>query len=121
MTGKYGMNTRNPPAEDVSVSNVSIIHQGVVFYHYLGMFCNGSNLQVVAFVYLDVIINYNARICKAEKHLVAQTRKAMFSIIRNARQLMLPIDVQLELVDTTDVPILTYGCGMWSVEDTSRS
>jgi hypothetical protein len=40
-------------------------------------------------------------------HLVQQARKAMFIVLRKARKLNLPIDMQLELFDTMVVPIFS--------------
>jgi hypothetical protein len=37
----------------------------------------------------------------------------MFSLYKKIRNLDLPIDFQLKLIDNTIVPILTYGCEVW--------
>ena len=41
----------------------------------------------------------------------------MYSVIRNARRLSLPIDIQLQLFDNMVTPILLYGCEVWGKED----
>jgi hypothetical protein len=80
---------------NIQKTKVMVVSKGKIrnvptFYY------NGSELEVVSeFSYLGVVINHNGRFCKAKKHLVAQARKAMFSILRKARKLMLPIDLQL--------------------------
>ena len=40
------------------------------------------------------------------KHLADQARKAMFSLLRKARKLLLPTDIQLHLFDSMIIPIL---------------
>ena len=37
----------------------------------------------------------------------------MFYLISKARRLDLPIDIQLQLFDSTVLPILLYGCEIW--------
>ena len=41
----------------------------------------------------------------------------MFSLLRRSRQLDLPLDIQVELFDTLIMPILTYGCEVWGVQN----
>jgi hypothetical protein len=41
----------------------------------------------------------------------------MFIVLKKARKLNLPIDMQLELFDTMVVPILLYGAEMWGFEN----
>ena len=41
----------------------------------------------------------------------------MFSIIRKARKLFLPIDMQLNLFDTMVTPIILYGSEIWGIEN----
>ena len=43
-----------------------------------------------------------------KKHIVSQTQKAMFSVLKRSRELELPIDLQLELFDSLVLPILLY-------------
>ena len=37
----------------------------------------------------------------------------MFSLISKSRRLSLPIDIQLQLFDSTVLPIMLYGCEIW--------
>ena len=39
--------------------------------------------------------------------------KAMYALIKRARYLHLPIDIQIELFSKIIKPILTYGCKIW--------
>ena len=40
----------------------------------------------------------------------------MYAVLRKARCFNLPIDVQLELFDVLVVPVILYGCEVWSPE-----
>ena len=45
--------------------------------------------------------------------------RAMFYLISKARRLDLPIDIQLQLFDSTVLPILLYGCEIWGYSNVS--
>ena len=57
---------------------------------------------------------------KTKKHLVDQARKAMFSLVRKARKLFLPFDIQLHLFDSMITPILLYGTEMTNIDNILR-
>ena len=69
------------------------------------------------FSYLGIKFNYNGKFGKTKKHLVDQARKAMFSLLRKARKLFLPFDIQLHLFDSMITPILLYGTEVWGCEN----
>ena len=52
---------------------------------------------------------------KNEKQLIDQARKAMFSLVRKARKLFLPLDLQLHLFDSMITLIFIYGSEVWDV------
>ena len=66
---------------------------------------------------MGIKFNYNGKFGKTKKHLVDQARKAMFSLVRKARKLFLPIDLQLHLFDSMITPILLYGSEVWGCEN----
>ena len=70
-----------------------------------------------SFKYLGVILNYNGSFAKHTKHAIEQSQKAMFALLRRSRQLDLPIDLQLELFDSLNKPILLYECEIWGFEN----
>ena len=71
-----------------------------------------------SFKYLDVNLNYNGSFAKHRKHVIEQSQKAMFALLRRSRQLLdLPIDLQLELFGSLIMPILLYGCEIWGFEN----
>ena len=45
-----------------------------------------------------------------KKHIAAQATCAMFCLLKRARSLLLPIDLQIEMFEKTVKPILLYGC-----------
>ena len=69
------------------------------------------------FSYLGIKFNYNGKVGKTKKHLVDQARKAMFSLIRKARKLFIPFNIQLHLFDSMVKPILLYGTEVWGCEN----
>jgi hypothetical protein len=50
------------------------------------------------------------------KSLVEKGNKAMFSLLKQDRNLDLPLDCLLSAFDKMIVPILTYGCEVWGYE-----
>ena len=61
------------------------------------------------FSYLGIKFNYNGKFSKTKKRLVDQARKAMLSLVRKARKIFLPFDIQLHLFDSMITTILLYG------------
>ena len=79
---------------------------------------NGEALETVEeFSYLGVKFNFNGKFLKTKKFLIEQARKAMFALLRKAKQMCLPVDIQLHLFDTLVLPILLYSSEVWGFED----
>ncbi len=79
---------------------------------------DGEKLNIVTdFQYLGIIFSCKGNCNAAKAHIVQQARKAMFIVIRKARKLNLPIDIQLELFDSMVMPILLYGTEIWGYEN----
>ena len=62
------------------------------------------------FKYLSVILKKQRKITSMKKHVVEQSKRALFSLYRKIRNIDLSIECQLKLFDNTIVPVLTYGC-----------
>ena len=73
--------------------------------------------NVNTYKYLGLIFTPNGRFKESIKYLCNQAQKAMFSVIKKARNLQLPLDVQLHLFHSTVMPIALYGCEVWGYED----
>ena len=82
-------------------------------FHY-----NAELLEIVDdFSYLGIKFNYNGKFGKTKKYLADQVRKAMFSLVKKARKIFLPPDLQLHLFDSMITPILLYGSEVWGCEN----
>jgi hypothetical protein len=60
------------------------------------------------FSYLGVIFYYNYSFVHTKKKLVEQAQKALYAIYYQIRNLQLPIDLQLNMLDSFVAPILLY-------------
>ena len=79
---------------------------------------NDDRIEVVSeYKYLGVLFSRSGSFLTMKKHIAKQATKAMFHLLKKARALLLPIDIQLELFDKTIKPILLYGCEIWGVGD----
>ena len=79
---------------------------------------NNEKLTIVEdFQYLGILFSRKGNFQKNKVRLVQQARKAMFSLLRKARKLWLPVDILLQLFDATVVPILLYGSEVWGYEN----
>ena len=70
--------------------------------------------EVGEFKYLGVLLSRNGSFYATKKHLASQADKAMHSLIKKTRSLLLPTDLQIELFDKLVKPILLYGSEVWS-------
>ena len=79
---------------------------------------DGKRLDIVNHMkYLGIVFNQSGNIFMTKKHSYDQAQKAMFALLRTARQKSLPIHVVLQLFQTTVLPILLYGCEIWGYEN----
>ena len=71
-------------------------------------------IEVVSdYVYLGVKINFDNTFAKAMKKQLDQGRRAQFSMLIKARNLDLPIYIQIKLFESIVCPILLYGSEVW--------
>ena len=81
---------------------------------------NGQELSVDdSFIYLGAMFSYNGHFTRNNQRLFDQARKAMFSVLKKLRKLLLPIDIQLQMFDTMVLPILLYGSEVTGFENHS--
>ena len=69
---------------------------------------NGQALEMMISLYT---CGHSSRTMGAFWHhqiLADQARKSMFAVLRKCRKLYLPVDIQLQLVDSILVPVLLY-------------
>ena len=103
---------------NISKTKVVILSKGKIRRRKPVFYYNGDTIEIVDdFSYLGIKFNYNGKFGKTKKHLVDQARKATFSLIRKARKLFLPLDIQLHFFDSMITPILLYGAEVWGCEN----
>ena len=74
-------------------------------------------IEVVSdYVYLGIKMNSNNTFAKAMKKQLDQGRRAQFSMLIKARNLDLPIDIQIKLFESIVCPILLYGSEVWGFQ-----
>ena len=80
---------------------------------------NGVQLEVVSeYKYLGILFSRSGSFSAAKKKYIAnQNTRAMFSLLKKARDLLLPLDLQIEIFQKTVIPILLYGCEVWGFGD----
>ena len=77
---------------------------------------NGIQLEVISDIkYLGILFCRSGSFSAAKRYIANQATRAMFSLLKKARDLLLPIDLQIELFQKTVKPILLYGCEVWGL------
>ena len=77
-----------------------------------------KELEIVdEFKYLGVTFKYNGHFNNNLEVLKEQGNRAMLSVIKNARENKLPIDLQFELFDRMVMPVILYGCEIWGYKN----
>ena len=75
---------------------------------------SNDNIEVVDdYKYLGILFSRSGSFHKAKQHIAKQATKAMYYIIKKAKELLLPIDMQIDLFNKMVKPILLYGCECW--------
>ena len=69
------------------------------------------------FKYLGFIVAKSRSFYEAIKSNAVQAKKARHLLYKRIRNLNLPIDLQIKLLDHTIVPILLYGCEVWEFQN----
>ena len=80
-------------------------------YQNFNFILNNESIEIVKeYKYLGVLFSRSGSFLAAKKHIAAQATRAMFCLLKKARLLLLPIDIQIEMFEKTVKPILLYGC-----------
>ena len=75
---------------------------------------NFNDIEIVnEYKYLGVLFSSNNSFTTTKKHIAEQGSRAMYSLLRKARNMHLPIDLQIELLNKLVKPVLLYGCEVW--------
>lgn len=70
------------------------------------------------FRYLGIVFSKHRTFYKAIKNNVDHANKALHLLYKRINNLHIPLDLQLDLFDSTVLPILLYGCEIWGFHPT---
>ena len=70
-----------------------------------------------SYKYLGVLLSSNGSFLNARKAIYEKANKAMHLLYKRIYNLNLPLDLQLQLFDSTILPIITYGSEIWGYEN----
>ena len=74
----------------------------------------GNQLETVnEYKYLGILFSRTGSFNRCKLHIANQATRAMYSLLRNANRLSLPVDLQIDLFNKTIKPILLYGSEIW--------
>lgn len=75
---------------------------------------HNNSLEIVnEYKYLGILFCKNNSFAATKKYIAGQGTRAAYSLLSKARNMHLPVDLQLELFDKLVKPILLYGCEIW--------
>ena len=81
-------------------------------------FFGSSKIEVVSdYQYLGLTFNYNGKFNKAKTKLYEKGNRAMFSLLKKARKMLLPLDILVKLFNTLVKSLLLYGAEIWGDEN----
>ena len=72
---------------------------------------------VYEFQYLGITFSYNGNFSANFQYLKKKGLRAMYGIIKKARAMSLPIDLQFELFDRVVLPAMLNGCEIWGYKN----
>ena len=79
---------------------------------------NGIQLEVISDLkYLGIHFCRSGSFSAAKRYIANQATRAMFSLLKKAIDLLLPLDLQIEVFQRTVKPISLYGCEVWGFGD----
>ena len=83
---------------NASKSNVLIFSKGRLPHYEFTL--NGTQLEVVSeykYLHVGILFCRSGSFFRAKKYIAAQGRKAVFALLKKAKQLLLPLDIQIDL------------------------
>ena len=75
---------------------------------------------VFEYHYLGVIFNYNGTFSKNITNIVDKGHNAMYRLLNCTRKLNLPMDLSLDMFESIVIPVITYGCEIWGMENIAK-
>ena len=75
---------------------------------------NSEPLEIVSeYKYLGIYFSKGGSFLSTKTNIANQASRAMYSLIKKAKHLLLPINMQIDLFNKLVKPILLYGCEVW--------
>ena len=102
---------------NVDKTKILIFSKGKVTKHKSFKFGANKIEVVFDYVYLGTKFNHNGKFEVAMAKHKLKANKAKFNLMAKARQLNLPVDTFVELLEKLVIPILLYGSEIWGYED----
>ena len=104
---------------NVDKTKITVFEKRKCDYRNIKLEFNNKLLEVVSlYKYLGILFKSNGSFKDCIKRLCEQANKAMFMLLKKARELDLSVDTQIELFHKLITPILTYGCEVWGFTKT---
>ena len=96
-------------------TKVMIFSRGKCKHSNLTFSYGETKLSIVDdFVYLGIKFNYNGKFVKCNQYISEVGNKTLFTLLRKARKLNLPVDLVSQLFDVMVSPVLLYGCEIYA-------
>ena len=102
---------------NVKKTKILIFSRGKLRKHHIFNFGEHILDTVDEYNYLGLVFNYNAKFKIAKSQLYQKGCRAMFSLIKKARNLSFPLDIMLKLFNVIVKPVVLYGAEVWGSEN----
>ena len=102
---------------NVNKTKILIFSRGKLRKHHIFNFGEHILDTVDEYNYLGLVFNYNAKFKIAKSHLYQKGCRAMFSLLKKARNLSFPLDIMLKLFKVIVKPVVLYGAEVWGSEN----
>ena len=102
---------------NVNKTKILIFSRGKLRKHHIFNFGEHILDTVDEYNYLGLVFNYNAKFKIAKSHLYQKGCRAMFSLLKKARNLSFPLDIMLKLFNVIVKPVVLYGAEVWGSEN----
>ena len=95
-------------------TKISIFSRGKTNPNRYNFLYSGRKIEIVdSYKYLGIEFTSTGSFKSTIESLKQQASRAMFALISKSRRHNLPVDIQLQLFDSTVMSIMLYGCEIW--------
>ena len=97
-----------------SKTKISIFTRGKIKPNTYNFLYNGNKIEIVeSYKYLGIEFSSSGSFKTTIESLKQQASRAMYALISKSRRHSHPIEIQLQLYDSTVMSIMLYGCEIW--------